>query len=229
MPVNISDWIKEFPMLAFVLFFGMLEWDLIQNYSCTWTKQVDHAEVVLTWDLQFPAQQIAIFRGKQFIESIPGDSTSYVFKEYDYGVMQYTIAWCWNLPVLNIFDYATGVLNLGRITWDAPAGEISGYYLYLLDGPDRPTQPMPHDFDTKEIDPENPHEVRIVPVKILLDKGLIVPGVVHVAASSYKDIEGGHVLVSDYAEKVVTFTFQDLTWPTLPALPFCPVQLIMEW
>lgn len=213
------------------------EWDLIQDYNCTYTTDGTKADITLSWTLpNGPAEQIAIFRGNAFKGWLNGNETSVTFAEYEFGAFQYTIAWCYKKGV---YDYATGILNLGRVTWDKPTtNDPSGYYIYILDEKTLPETPIPYDFDTIEIDPANPQNVYEVPLLFLFNKGLFPANTTkYIAAAAYynegflDEIGATMPTVSDLVpiDGGLEFSYQDCTWPDLPPLPMVPAQPVIQW
>lgn len=217
---------------------GLSHIDFVKELDASYEVVDNKAEVTLQWELSLPITdpkcQIIVFRGKKPVAMLSGTDTEWSTEETGYGKYQYTVAWIWNR---NIYDYKTGILNVGRLAFEKPdignpaPGEV-GYYVYVLDSEILPQIPPDPALDTAEIDPENPHEVTTISLSTLYDKGVITvdqPVFISIATWFVEAIidEEEYRIVSNMTD-VLMFVYTIETWD-IPELSTIPKQPVLQW
>jgi len=218
------------------------DYDLISNLDAAYTVEADHASVTLTWTVKHTMpnfQRVLVFRGSERVAVLEKDAETWSTSEMSFGAVQYSVVWTWRQGV---YDYQTGVLNLGKLSWDAPADPVDGYFIYASEIEEALTGAV--------APPEWQYEVAsggagLVTLKTLFDAGAIKKGVVYYyAAASWSwlldgdgnqvfdengepirlvSVTTGHALGSCPAA-----TFADVTW-SIPVMPGVDVQPVLIW
>jgi hypothetical protein len=218
-------------VLSMVLF-TISSFELIKDFQATFVSHPDKAEVTLSWDFVHPEyvpENIVVLHGKAVVAMLPGDATTWTTDEKKYGAHQYTVAWLWKG---GIYDYKTGVLNLGQISWKKPPMTVdpskAGYYAYILPSADPPSVPPEPVYDTKEINPTAPFDVTVIPFFNLFDLNVLPLNeetYIALATYVYKDLA---IPVVSPLSLILPFTYNDKTWE-VPELPMVPEQPVIIW
>jgi len=188
-------------MITAILFLALFApFDLITNYEVNYVPHDDRATVTLSWNLTLPANQIVVMRGSQVLDSIPGDSTSFSFEEYDLGAFRYTVLWKkWYM----IWDWKTKVQAFGRLTWENPVTQFDGVALGIGTDPGFCLAPFDGWIDVGVV--EEYH------LQDLVNDGLVVPGQPYYASVATYYVGGEEKYPGKWADPV-QFIWQEASW-----------------
>lgn len=139
-------------------------------------------QITLEWQLTAPGDEIVIYRGSEAIDIISGNAESYVYQEDSYGYFRFSVGLFVDGSRIDCDDV---LVDLGRMVWDIPSGQISGFYVYLAEAVGDPYEVLPYD---------NPLDYSFdagycscVSFKALYDETLIESGrSYYLAAASYR-------------------------------------------
>lgn len=240
-------------MIMAVMVFMFTHFDFIKDLQADYEDLGTKVKVTLRWELplylekdhpHFQKTKVVIFRGKGIADTLdaypddPNDPDhpnrmTWQTDELQFGAFQYTVMWVYEW---RIYDYKTGILSLGRLTYKIPTGMLppppgdAGFYVYLLEdgAPPPPPQKPPVALNTSEIDPADPFSVTEVPLYNLFEKGLIgSPDPEWLAAATWLDTGLTYPAVSILSE-ILEFQYVDKT-VEIPDFPLAPQQPVIVW
>lgn len=107
-----------------------------------YTKGSNGSTCDLTWELTDPADEIKIYRGVNELDTIDGGAESYTLEETGYGLFRYTVAL---VEEQEIVDQKDLLVDFGKVLWDPPEGDVTGYYIYLAEAIGDPYEVLPYE------------------------------------------------------------------------------------
>jgi len=166
----------------------------------------------LKWKVNHPTKKIVIFRGNKKLVKLDGCENSYTLKESCFGYFRYTVSL---VEDSKMFDCKSVLVDFGKLSWDAPTGNVTGFFLYLAKGPGNPKELLPYKDPKKySLDIGYVTEYSLID---LMSKGLIKTGVpYYIAISSYL-ITGSELLISSLTEP------NSFTYEVVLGLPGCSI------
>lgn len=89
-------------------------------------------EVTFSWVFTETGDEIQIFRGDQSLITIQDTSIqTYVHTESKYGYIRFSA--CLRNSDGSTIARKDALVDFGKVSWDPPQGDVSGYYLYLAE------------------------------------------------------------------------------------------------
>ncbi len=159
-------------------------------------------QITLEWQLSAPGDEIVIYRGSEAVDIIAGDAESYVYQEDSFGYFRFSVGLFVDGTRVDCDDV---LVDQGCVAWDYPTGQVSGFYVYVVEAVGDPYEVLPY---------ENPSNysydagyTACISLKSLYDDLLIEDGKsYYLAAASYR-IANPEYIVSELTIPL-TFSYE---------------------